>query len=374
MDEKCGILLVGDEKMIIIKDLFANLAILISLLFLYTQVSNRSPLTSKSSYKIKAQSGIFGGILGNVLMHYSINIGTTIIDLRLIPIILLAYFGGVVPTFISMFMIIGGRFLIGINISSYASSILVVVVAIFSVLISNSNLSKQMKQLVMLTFINVSASILFIYLIEDINFLITLLPIYWIASYLSGYIGFNTVTFLRKSQELFNKYKSESMIDPLTGLNNVRKFDEVFNQTLEELEKKNKKLSLLYIDIDFFKKINDTYGHAEGDVVLKELGHILRSCTRTFDIVSRNGGEEFTVLLLDCPLDQAVQIGERIRETVEDHSFALTQGGTINLTVSIGVSCYSDTTKDAGLIINDADKALYEAKRSGRNMLCVAHY
>ncbi|MFD1356788.1 GGDEF domain-containing protein [Fictibacillus halophilus] len=360
--------------MIIIKDLFANLAILISLLFLYTQVSNRSPLTTRSSNKIKTQSGIFGGILGNVLMHYSINIGTTIIDLRLIPIILLAYFGGAVPAFISMLMIIVGRFLIGINISSYASSILVVLVAIFSVLISNSNLSKQMKQLLMLTFTNVSASILFIYLIKDINFLITLLPIYWIASYLSGYIAFNTVTFLRKSQELFNKYKAESTIDPLTGLNNVRKFDEIFNQTLKELEKKKKKLSLLYIDIDFFKKINDTYGHAEGDVVLKELGHILRSCTRTFDIVSRNGGEEFTVLLLDCPLDQAVQIGERIRKTVEDNTFSLTQGGTINLTVSIGVSCYSDTTKEAGLIINDADKALYEAKRSGRNMLCVAHY
>jgi diguanylate cyclase len=360
--------------MIIIKDLFGNLAILISLLFLYTQVSNRTPLTTRSSFKIKTLSGIFGGLLGNILMHYSINIGTTIVDLRLIPMILLAYFGGPVPAFISMLMIIGGRFLIGINISSYASSLLVISVALFSVLISKSHLSKQMKQLLMLTFANVSASILFIYLIKDINFLLILLPIYWIVSYLSGYIAFKTVAFLRKSQMLFNKYKAESTIDALTGLNNVRKFDEVFNQTLADLEKKKKKLSLLYIDIDYFKKINDTYGHAEGDMVLKELGHILRSCTRTFDIVSRNGGEEFTVLLLDCPLDQAVQIGERIRTTVEENPFTLTQGGTINLTVSVGVSCYSDTTKEAGLIINDADKALYEAKRSGRNMLCVAHY
>ncbi|WP_226536779.1 GGDEF domain-containing protein [Fictibacillus halophilus] len=360
--------------MIIIKDLFANLAILISLLFLYTQVSNRSPLTPRSSFQIKLLAGISGGFLGNVLMHYSINIGTTIVDLRLIPIILLAYFGGLVPSIISMLLIIGGRFLIGINISSYASTVLVITVTLFSVWIARTHLSKQMKRMIMLTFSNISASFLFLYLIKDINFLLKLIPIYWIVSYFSGYIAFNTVTFLRKSQELFNKYKAESMIDPLTGLNNVRKFDEIFNQSLADVEKKKQKLSLLYIDIDFFKKVNDTYGHAEGDVVLKELGHILRSCTRTFDIVSRNGGEEFTVLLLECPLDQAVQIGERIRETVEDHSFILTQGGTINLTVSIGVSCYSDTTKDAGLIINDADKALYEAKRSGRNMLCVAHY
>jgi diguanylate cyclase len=360
--------------MIIIKDLFVNLAILISLLFLYTQTSRRSPLTARSSFKIKMLVGISGGFLGNVLMHYSINFGNTIVDLRLIPIILLAYFGGLVPSIIAMLLIIGGRFLIGINISSYTSTLLVIAVTLFSVWIARTHLSKRMKRIIMLTFSNISASFLFLYLIKDIYFLIKLIPSYWIVSYLSGYIAFNTITFLRKSQMLLNKYKTESLIDPLTGLNNVRKFDEVFNQSLADLEKKKQKLSLLYIDIDYFKKINDTYGHGEGDAVLKELGHILRSCTRTFDIVSRNGGEEFTVLLLDCPLDQAVQIGERIRTTVEDNAFTLTQGGTIRLTVSVGVSCYTDTTKDRGLIINDADKTLYEAKRSGRNMLCVAHY
>ncbi|MBY6037598.1 diguanylate cyclase [Fictibacillus nanhaiensis] len=358
----------------IIKELFANLAILIALLYLYTQVSTNYQLTTQSSVKSKVLTGVAGGVLGNILMQYSIQIGTTIIDLRPIPILLLAYFGGAIPAFISMVMIIGGRLLIGINISSYAAIYLMVSITLFSVLISKTKLTGRVKQFLMLTFTNIASTILFIYLIKDTNYLKVLIPVYWIVSYCSGYVAFKTVNLLRKSQQLFQKYKAASTVDPLTGLNNVRKFDEVFNASIAELEKKKKKLSLLYIDIDFFKKVNDTYGHAEGDVVLKELGHILRSCTRTFDIVSRNGGEEFTVLLLDCPLEEAVQIGERIRKTVEDNPFTLEKGGKINVTVSVGVSCYPETTEDVALIIKDADKALYEAKKSGRNMVCVANY
>jgi diguanylate cyclase len=128
----------------------------------YSYIRNRSPLTTRSSVKIKLLAGISGGFLGNVLMHYSINIETTIIDLRLIPIILLAYFGGWVLSIISMLLIIGGRFLIGINISSYASTLLVIAVTLFSVLIAKPYLSKQMKRIIMLTFSNISASFLFL--------------------------------------------------------------------------------------------------------------------------------------------------------------------------------------------------------------------
>jgi diguanylate cyclase len=176
---------------------------------------------------------------------------------------------------------------------------------------------------------------------------------------------------LRSSQKLFNKYKYESTIDGLTRLNNYRKFDDIFNNLIRISETKNEQLSLLYIDIDFFKKINDKYGHPEGDKVLVQLATILKECTRSFDIVSRNGGEEFTVLLLDCSFVKVNEIAENMRARVENHSFQLTIHN-VHVTVSIGISSFQDTTKDANQLIDDADKALYEAKKTGRNKVCSA--
>lgn len=171
---------------------------------------------------------------------------------------------------------------------------------------------------------------------------------------------------------LFNQYLKESTTDSLTGLNNVRKFDTEFNRFINELKTKDQKLSLLYIDIDFFKKVNDTYGHVEGDVVLKEMGERILNNTRSFDLVSRNGGEEFTAVLLDCSLYRAVEIAETLRRNVENYPFILNSGQHLNLTVSIGVATYQETTINPENLIDEADKALYRAKHFGRNKVCVA--
>ncbi|MEW8986027.1 MAG: LytS/YhcK type 5TM receptor domain-containing protein, partial [Bacillus sp. (in: firmicutes)] len=102
----------------IIKELLANLGIMTSLIFIYTQVNNATPLNKSSDLKRKILLGVFGGLLSNVLMQYSMSIGDTIIDLRHIPIILLSFFGGAIPAFIATILIIIGRFFIGYNISS----------------------------------------------------------------------------------------------------------------------------------------------------------------------------------------------------------------------------------------------------------------
>ena len=357
----------------IIKELFANFAILVSLLFFYSQVSNNFPLQSQSSVKSRVIVGVLGGLLSNILMQYSIPIGTSIIDLRHVPTILLAYYGGALPALISMVLTVIGRFLIGINLSSYFAILISVPVTLFSIYISSKGLTKNIKILLMFTFNNIVFSVVLWNVVRDYTLLIQVLPIYWLVSYVSGYLAFYIITFLRSSQKLFTKYQTESTTDGLTGLNNVRKFSEVFNNLLNDLKQNGQKLSILYIDIDYFKKINDTYGHSEGDVVLKELGLILKKCTRTFDIVSRNGGEEFTVLLLDCPLNRAVEIAETIRKSVEDNQFTLNTGEEITLTISIGVASYQDTTHDPTMLIDDADKALYQAKKAGRNKVCVAN-
>ena len=305
-------------------------------------------------------------------MQFTIHVGTTIMDLRHIPTILLAYFGGAIPASISMILTIIGRLFISNDLSSYFAIAISVSGTIFAIFFAKSNYSKNVKIISMITFNNLMFTLLFCYLIHDLMSILKIIPIYWFVSYLSAYLAFYVLGYLRKSQTLFNKYQKESITDGLTGLNNARKFDAVFNKLINELKINEQKLSLLYIDIDFFKKVNDTYGHSEGDVVLKELGVRLLKNTRPLDIVSRNGGEEFTVVLLDCPLNRAVEIAERIRSNVESNPFTLNSGKELNLTVSIGVASYQETTSEPEMLIDDADKALYKAKNSGRNKVCVA--
>lgn len=355
----------------IFKDLFTNLSILISILSIYSQFTKNRPLNRKSSMLSKVLIGTLGGLLGNILMYYSIQIQDTLIDLRHIPIILLAFNAGALPAFLSMTLIILGRFLIGINMSSILAVPLMLLTTIGAVYISRTNLPKNGNIFIIFTWHNIVFSVFASYLIKDIE--IFILIAYWIVSYIGGYIAFYILEYIRSSQLLFERYKSESLTDGLTGLNNYRKFDDIFNKIIKKVDEKNEHLSLLFIDIDFFKKVNDKYGHTQGDEVLKQLGGILQSCTRSFDIVSRNGGEEFTVLLLDSPLKKAIEVAEDIRETVREYPFHI-EGKKINITLSIGVSSYQETTFDVAQIIDDADKALYTAKQTGRNKVCVANY
>lgn len=357
----------------IIKDLVSNLAILVSLFFLYSQITKQKPLNRQSSTKRKITIGIVGGILGNILMQYSIHIGDTIIDLRHIPIMILAFYGGYIPAFLSMILIIMGRLFFGINLASYFAVAFISLSTIGAVFFACSTLSTKNKIILTLTWNNFVFTIFAIYLINEWKILFVLIPTYWIISYLGGFIGFYVINHLRSIQLLFEKYRNESTTDGLTGLNNYRNFDHLFNSIIKQVDSKEEKLSLLYIDIDFFKKINDRYGHIKGDEILKNLGEILKKCTRSYDIVSRNGGEEFTVLLLDCPLEKAIKIAENIRKTVEEFPFYALEE-KIHITVSIGIACYNETTIKAIDIIDDADRALYYAKNSGRNIVCIANH
>jgi diguanylate cyclase len=126
------------------------------------------------------------------------------------------------------------------------------------------------------------------------------------------------------------------------------------------------------LDIDHFKKINDQYGHTAGDEILKQLTELLHSTCRIFDIISRNGGEEFSVILQDTPLSHAKEVAERIRIAVESFDFKI-DNQIINLTISIGCSSYPENTQNPDELISLADKALYQAKESGRNKVIVYH-
>ena len=159
--------------------------------------------------------------------------------------------------------------------------------------------------------------------------------------------------------------------DGLTSLFNRRYFTDRFHQEFSRAERTTEPLSLLMVDIDHFKKINDSYGHPIGDIVLKEVASRIQSNVREMDIVSRYGGEEFCAILPSCKLNDAFDIGERIRTSVS--SKPILSGNTpLEATVSVGVSSFPETAKSEKTLLSSADSSLYEAKKSGRNRVVTA--
>ena len=160
--------------------------------------------------------------------------------------------------------------------------------------------------------------------------------------------------------------------DGLTDLYNHRTFQGRLAQEVDRANRYARPLSLVMIDVDHFKIYNDTYGHPQGDMVLRELAYLLREASRTSDVVARYGGEEFAIILPETDRVSAQKIGQRLCEQVELHPFPGEErlpGGT--LTISVGVATYTRaSTKEA--LVQRADTALYSAKRAGRNRVCVA--
>ncbi len=163
-----------------------------------------------------------------------------------------------------------------------------------------------------------------------------------------------------------------SIVDELTGLYNKRYFFQTLTAELKRGDRYKQPCSLCTFDIDDFKKLNDTYGHAQGDQVLKEIGIIIKDSIREgIDTGIRAGGEEFQIILPATTTELAFMVAERIRQTIQDHSFkGFDQAKQI--TVSIGISTYPDFARTDNELIKSSDKALYLAKRTGKNKVCQA--
>lgn len=174
----------------------------------------------------------------------------------------------------------------------------------------------------------------------------------------------------RKS--LYNNIQRLTFTDPLTQLSNRRLFDYVLGREFDKVRRSNTPLSLLIIDIDYFKQVNDLYGHLVGDAILEQLGQRLRCGFRSIDLPSRYGGEEFAVILPDSPLEKAIAAAERFRLEIMETSFSIGQQ-ILRITVSIGAAAYSmrpdQQYANKVSFLRAADQALYKAKEQGRNRI-----
>ncbi len=167
-------------------------------------------------------------------------------------------------------------------------------------------------------------------------------------------------------------YKKLSNLDAMTSLYNYRFFKEMLEHEIEKHKRYNRTLSLLMIDIDDFKKVNDTYGHPVGDGVLKQIARLLKKSIRNCDLVARYGGEEFAVILPETLEEEAIKVGERIVTTVRNNQFKLMEGKpTGKITVTVGLACFPIDAKDPKRLVDNADQALYEGKKSGKDQVFI---
>ncbi|MDD2382935.1 MAG: GGDEF domain-containing protein [Sulfurospirillaceae bacterium] len=172
-----------------------------------------------------------------------------------------------------------------------------------------------------------------------------------------------------ETKRLMNTLRESSLVDGLTGLYNRRFLQDHSNQIIASTLRRKKQISLLMCDMDYFKQVNDKFGHDVGDSVLKDTSHILKKCVRDADIVIRFGGEEFLILLIDSEVGNGMAVAEKIRLAVEEYNFK-TNEGVLKKTISMGISDFPNDADGFWQVIKFADVALYKAKENGRNR-CV---
>jgi len=184
-------------------------------------------------------------------------------------------------------------------------------------------------------------------------------------------IGVHANIHSRKLLEL--ELNQKAHIDYLTELNNRGHFMEQAEKELSRSQRYEKDMAIFMMDIDFFKKINDSHGHKVGDIVLKKLADVCRQTLREVDIIGRIGGEEFAILLPETNHTEALEVAERLRLAVAESKVPMKDGLPVQYTVSIGVSSVTSADDNIDVLLSRADQALYQAKQSGRNRVCAAN-
>jgi diguanylate cyclase len=353
-----------------IRCILVDLAILVSCLyasFLTFRLNKKGRRFFKRYPRtFKGLFGLFCGVSGVLLALFPISISGTAFDFGCIFLLFAGIYGGTIPlAFCSAVLVLWIAYTHGFTAATALSFVSILLMAVITVLASRIKLS-DCKKWFLCTVCFLPASLLG-FLPEENSFLaFTYFALCFLPFSALCYCIANTQ---QKADVLLQRLHRESTRDYLTGLNNVRRFDEMFNLAVRNARRFNQNLSLLMCDIDLFKKINDQYGHQNGDAILVQFSRILQ---RDFPhcVISRNGGEEFTVILRNCDEMQALAAAEQFRKDIERSHFALVDGGFIHITVSIGIASCCPGEGDERLL-ERADMALYTAKRGGRNKVSI---
>lgn len=359
-----------------INGILINLSFLVSCLCIGILVSHKHRMDRRTKQRLSLSSclfGIFTGCMGIVLMIFAARTGNgTAVDFHCVAILLAAICGGVFPLVLCavlqiLYLVLSS----GFGMAAICGVCTIFLTAAASGLAVRAKLT-QGKKWALCTALSVPiASISYLPLLPSGGFWSTFAA-FSAALLPASALAYDIVCAALSNDALIRRLRRESARDYLTGLNNVRKFDKMYNIAVRSALNRHQSLALLMCDIDFFKKVNNHYGHRNGDAILVQLSGILQ---RNFprSVISRNGGEEFTVLLRNRTEPQALAEAEHLRTDVEHSGFALLDGSEIRITISVGVASCFRPGEEADRLLERADTALYMAKRGGRNKVAAAH-
>ncbi|MGX7419553.1 GGDEF domain-containing protein [Carnobacterium gallinarum] len=343
-----------------------NISVIYFLLSLtFYLVDGNSLLSVSSVWWKRVLFGVVFGLVAELLMYTAIVIGESSLTYSFIPIFICFYIAGPLSGLTSFSVMYLFDALTTpnwtfewLNILYY--SVLIVFMLLVKGWKNNSPKRFSLHLLIMIVYSIFMLSFYYpdtwkspdIFLFETFCYLSSIICYYFVNQ--------QRIYFLSHIQLI-----EETKKDFLTGLYNRN----YLVTTLKNLDSKNKNYCILMLDIDHFKLINDQYGHLAGDQVLKQFSKIIKSAFEQKNMSFRYGGEEFIVLLKNVGLVEACDIAEIMRQLISEYSFIIAEDDVVEITTSIGVSIKSGTGKDYSEIIEDADKALYQAKNSGRNQV-----
>jgi diguanylate cyclase len=315
-------------------------------------------------------TGLVLGGLGIMLMFYNFPVEETVsVDFREFAIMISVFIGGWVSGLVTVLSIIISEFIFFRNdIANYplwVGGLADTVALILSCLIIRRNELSLRKWLWTLGLTLLMSSAIYHLMFNNQNFIT--LSRFVICYSIVGMFIYIMLKYLQNSAESLRIMHEAANRDFLTGFYNSRAFEVILDQKIASSDRYQRPFSLMIMDIDYFKKVNDTYGHEAGDAVLSQFAEVLRSAFRQRDQISRWGGEEFVAIVENGDSAQARAIAERVRRTVENTVFTLKDGTRLHITVSIGCSTYPDTDRE--LLLEVADNRLYSAKEGGRNQV-----
>ncbi|GKX63941.1 hypothetical protein SOASR032_25100 [Pragia fontium] len=348
-----------------------NISVLIAGFYFISKLS-RLPLDSRIPVGKKIQIGFFNGLLCFLLMKFSIStIDYPPIDLRHIPLLIAACYVGPLAALITAIIISISCIIISFTETGTIVAINYCIIGLVLTVCSYYIRRSIRYRAILFSIITLSFIVIGYAYSTGPNLVkfgeFTLLIALFTA--VSMYLAMMLLKDLKRKKLEILTYQGQAQHDFLTSLLNKRMFD----RAIRHINQYKENTVLMLIDIDYFKKVNDIYGHDAGDLVLKEIASILNAHTAYGQKVFRIGGEEFSVILIDCPAPLAKKIGEDICREVANHPFILSNGTRIRITISIGISSSGqDGDKNSLSLFRLADRALYQAKSDGRNRVFYA--
>jgi diguanylate cyclase len=360
-------------------DFLHNLAISSAVLFLAGIFFEHRALDSNALIKTKIYCGIWAGLAGILFMLSTIHVtATVLVDLRHLPIIIAALYGGPIAAIGSAIIIgIMRIILFGYSIASLGGSLVAVTTGIFCAYLSRSRLSLIHKFIWMNTISVAVASLAIFLLVDNIEKVQKIFLYYWPISFLAAIFTFTVSEYIKKSNENSRYLKQNNLfleqlsnMDGLTQVYNRRFFDSTIATEWKRAARNTSPLSLIMFDIDNFKNYNDTYGHQVGDECLQKIAKLAQTVTkRPSDVLARYGGEEFVIILPETNEEGALKVAETIRKAIQSLAIPNIYSNVLPIvTISVGVACLKPTPDtNHMMLIEKADQALYRAKSEGRN-------